>query len=71
MIFQLFLTLFNRECHIYISRDLVCYKFTTAERCSKFTSRSQKDGLADSTFPVSDFSENITSSTGVVISQFI
>ena len=38
-----------------MSRDLVCYKFTMAERCSKIANK------------FSDFSENI----GAVVTQFI
>ena len=56
MFFQKKITLFKRECRI-ISRDLVCYKFTTAERCSK---------IADK---FSDCSKNITA--GAVVTQFI
>ena len=45
------------EYAVFISHDLVCYKFTTAERCSKIAKK------------FSDFSENISS--GAVAPQFI
>ena len=47
-----------KENSVFISRDLVCFKFTTTERCSKISRK------------LSDLSENITFTSGVVVSQF-